>query len=308
MSEQSKSFKSGFIGIVGPTNSGKSTLMNALMGRKISIVSPKVQTTYHGVKGILNSEDEQLILLDTPGFQKQDEPVARLLNRVAEKNAKDCDALVWVFDASNTRMMAQLLKMKEMIVGLKPKESTICVLNKVDKVAKPALLPLMQSLFELGIFSEVVPLSAKTGDGISRLSQLLRTHLPAGTPLYPKDMVTDRPNEFLISELVREKIYRATEQEIPYCAWVEIEEATAVTEEEPAPRVPTIRAVIHVDSQSRRGILIGKGGSMLKTIGTEARKEIETLLGRHICLKLHVDVQGEWKKDAHHLNRYLELQ
>ena len=305
MGNIAKKFKSGFIGIVGPTNSGKSTLMNALMGQKLSIVSPKVQTTYHGVRGILNSPNVQLVLTDTPGFQKQNEPVARLLNRVAEKNAKDCDLLVWVFDASNPRMLGQLLKLKPKIESLKPRDFSLCVLNKIDKMPKPALLPLIQTLFELGIFSEIVPISARRGEGVASLADLLRARLPEGEAMYPQDMVTDRKQEFLISELIREKIYRATQQEIPYSAWVELE---TPDENESSARVPTIRAVIHIDSQSRRGILIGKGGSMLKTIGTEARKEIEVLLKRHICLKLHVDVQDEWKKDANHLNRYLELQ
>jgi GTP-binding protein Era len=278
--------------------------MNALMGKKISIVSPKVQTTYHGVRGILNREGEQLVLTDTPGFQGHSEPVAKLLNKVAESNAKDCDILAWVFDASSPRLMGQLKKL-EMKIRIKPPEKSICVLNKVDKCAKPALLPLIDEISKLGLFSEIVPISALKSSGVDRLADLLRGKAPEGQPMYPTDMETDRPKEFLISELIREKIYRDTHQEVPYSARVEIEEPSA---EESEARVPTVRAVIHVDSQSRRGILIGKGGAMLKKIGTEARAEIEKLLGRHICLKLHVDVQDDWKRDSRVLSKYLELQ
>lgn len=302
---KTSSHRTGFIGIVGPTNSGKSTLMNALMGRKLSIVSPKQQTTYHGVRGIMSSEKEQMVLTDTPGFQRHHEPVARLLNRVADKNAKECDVLAWVFDASSPRCFQQIEKLAEKIKNFKPAELSLCVLNKADKIPKPTLLPLIEQIAKLGLFSEIVPISALRGQNLDNLQKVLRAKLPEGEPLYPKDMVTDRPEEFLITELIREKIYRATYQEVPYSAWIEVEEGT---KEEREAKVPTYRAVIHVDSASKKGILIGQGGAMLKRIGTEAREEIENLLGRHICLKLHVDVQNEWKRDANHLNRYLELE
>ncbi len=167
------SFKTGFVGIVGPTNSGKSTLMNALMGKKISIVSNKVQTTYHGVRGILNREDEQMVLTDTPGMQGHGEGIARLLNKVADQAASDCDMLAWVFDASSDRLLGQLNKLSKKIAQ-KPPEKSICVLNKVDKISKPKLLPLIEQISKLGLFSDIVPISAMKGVGVQALHDLFK--------------------------------------------------------------------------------------------------------------------------------------
>lgn len=297
-------FKSGFVGIVGPTNSGKSTLMNALVGKKVSIVSAKVQTTYHGVKGIVNTPQEQVIFVDTPGFQGHSERVAKLLNHVADRNAQDCDFLVWVFDVSNERTMVQVKRLQPKIEKWKAEgKQAICVLNKVDKVAKPALLPLIAELHALNLFSEIIPMSAKKGDGIANLRQALTPKLPEGQAMYPAEMVTDRSQDFQIAESIREKIYEATRQEMPYAVRIEIEHYATDNEG----KVPMVRAVIHVDSDSRKGILIGKGGEMLKRIGTNARQDIETMLGHQICLKLFVDVQRGWKDNANLVNQYLEL-
>lgn len=303
MEEQYKDFHSGFVGLVGPTNSGKSTLMNALVGEKVSIVSQRSQTTYHGVKGIRNTPRAQVVFIDTPGFQRHPEHVARLLNRVAEKNAKEADILVWVFDASNPRVVNQINKLKDRITNARPKEKSFLVLNKVDKVKKPELLPLIQQIFALGYFQEIIPVSALKQDNVDRILSVLEEKLPQGIPYFPHDMITDRSQQFLVSEFIREKIYHATRQEIPYAVWVEIE----AWEESEEGKVPTIRAVLHVDSDSKKGMIIGKGGEMLKRIGTEARAEAERLLGKQVCLKLHVDVAKEWKRDSRHLNRYLEL-
>lgn len=298
-------FKSGFIGLVGPTNSGKSTLMNALVGHKVSIVSPKVQTTYHGIHGIKNEENAQIIFTDTPGFQKHRDRVAQLLNRVAENHAKESDVLVWVFDASNPRVLSQISRMSKKIEQLKPKSQRFLVLNKVDKVNKLSLLPLIEEIHRLELFSDIVPISARKKDGIEKLLALVGKEMPQGDKLYPEEAVTDRPKEFLISELVRERIYAAAHQEIPYSVRVTVEEWTEHPDEQK--KLPTIRAVIHVDSRSKRPILIGKGGEMLKRIGTEARKEVETLLGHQVCLKLHVDVEEAWKTDRREVSQYLEL-
>lgn len=306
--EESKKNISGFIGIVGPTNSGKSTLLNALVGRKISIVSSKVQTTYRGVSGILNSDDGQVIFTDTPGYQRHPERVAQLLNVVADQKASGCDAVVWVFDASGSRVFEQILKLKEKIKALKPQELSFCVLNKVDKVDKLKLLPMTQSIWELGLFREVIPLSAKKGSGVDRLIKAVNPVLPEGEKLYPEDSVSDRSVDFHLSEFIREKIYQATHQEVPYSSWIEIERWNEKEEAEKVVKTETIHATIHVDSDSRKGILIGKKGEMLKKIGTEARKDIEAFLGKHICLKLHVNVQSKWKEDSRFLNRYLELE
>lgn len=298
-------YRTGFIGIVGPTNSGKSTLLNTMMGKKLSIVSPRVQTTLHQIRGVLTSEDRQMVLTDTPGFQKHGDRMAVLLNRVAENNARDCDILAWVFDASSERVLGHIDNMKAKIAALGGPDKSICVLNKVDLVSKPALLPLIQHIHEMGLFGEIVPVSAKSGLGVDRLSVIFDGKLPEGEKLYPAETETDRPQPFRFSEAIREKIYTATRQELPYSVWIEIEESYG--EQWETKGVPTIRAIIHVDSPSRKGILIGKGGLMLKRIGMAARKDIEEILGHQVCLKLHVDVQNEWKSDSHQLSRYLEL-
>jgi len=298
---------SGFMGIVGPTNSGKSTLLNALVGKKLSIVSQKVQTTYHGVSGILHLESGQVVFTDTPGYQRHPDRVARLLNDVADQKAAGCDAVMWVFDVSNPRLFQQIMKLKTKITQLKEQSLSFCVLNKVDKVEKTTLLPLIQSIWELGIFKEIIPVSAKRGNGMDRLIEIANQALPEGEELFPKTAVSDRSPQFHLAEFVREKIYQATHQEVPYSSWIEIEEEQAVEDSDEAPKVPTVRAVIHVDSESKKGILIGKKGEMLKKIGIEARKEMESFLGKKICLKLHVHVQKKWKEDSRFVNRYLEL-
>lgn len=301
-----KNFVSGFVAIVGPTNSGKSTLLNQLAGQKISIVSPKVQTTYRGVSGIVHHSTGQYIFTDTPGYQRHPDRVARLLNTVADQKASACDAAMWVFDASNKRVFSQIMALKNKISQLKGQSETICILNKVDKCHKLALLPLIQSIWELGLFREVIPVSAKTGNGVERLIQVAQEILPEGSALYPEGTLSDRGMDFLITETIREKIYRATHQEVPYSTWIELEEMEEEDDEELS-KVPTLLVKIHVDSDSKKGILIGKQGERLKQIGIEARKDIEKLLGKQVCLKLHVHVQPKWKEDSKFVNRYLEL-
>lgn len=296
--------KSGFVAIVGPTNSGKSTLVNALVGKKVSITSPKVQTTYRGVSGIRNTEGKQIIFTDTPGFQKNPEKVARMLNDVADRRARDCDAAVWVFDVSDKRVVENIVKFKTKVQELKGTDRSFCVLNKVDKLPKPALLPIIQAVWELGIFSEVIPLSARKNE-IDPLLKVVDRVLTEGPRHFSENSFSDRPESFHLAEAVREKIYQATFQELPYSSWIEIEEGTEAFEK--SERVPTIYARIHVDSESRKAILIGKGGEMLKEIGTRARQDIEELLGHQVCLKLHVDVQKSWREDGNFLKNYLEL-
>ncbi len=297
-------YRSGFVGIVGPTNSGKSTLLNALLGKKLSIVSPRAQTTYHGIRGIDTGDQVQVIYVDTPGFQRNKESVARMLNKVADKNAKDCDLLVWVFDVSNPKMFSQIEQLKERIAQRPPEKSTLA-LNKIDRVRHQDLLPILARIAELKLFGDIVPISAIRGNGVDRIASLVKPRLPEGQHWYAPGEVTDRSKDFVLSEFIREKIYRATREEIPYTVWVEMENWN---ESESEARVPSYHAILHVDSESRRGILIGKQGEMMKRIGVAARKEIEQYLGKQICLKLHVKVQAGWREDGRHLNRYLELE
>lgn len=300
-------YRSGFVGIVGPTNSGKSTLLNALLGKKISIVSPRAQTTYHGIRGIETTDTEQIIYVDTPGFQRNREPVARMLNKVADRNAKDCDLLLWVFDVSNPQFLQQIEQLKDRIAQ-NPPEKTFLVLNKIDKIRRSDLLPILAQVSEKKLFGEIVPISALKNDGVERIARFLKPQLPEGQHWYAPGDITDRSQDFVLSEFIREKVYRATYEEIPYTVWVEMEKWEGLEEQKSEGKVPTFHATLHVDSESRRGILIGKQGEMMKRIGTAARKEIETYLGQQVCLKLHVKVQEGWREDGRHLNRYLELE
>jgi GTP-binding protein Era len=277
--------------------------MNALLGKKLSIVSDRAQTTYHGIRGIETGDDAQVIYIDTPGFQRHRESVARMLNKVADKNAKDSDLLLWVFDSSNPKMFTQIEQLKERIQQ-RPPEKSFLVLNKIDKIRRHDLLPMLARLGEMKLFGEIIPVSALKSDGVDRIAAVLKGKLPEGQHWYAPGEITDRPKDFVLSEFIREKIYRATFEEVPYTVWVEIEH----WEDPQDGKTPTYNAVLHVDSESRRGILIGKQGEMLKRIGTAARKEIEAYLGKHICLKLHVKVQQGWREDGRHLSRYLELE
>lgn len=302
MENQNSGFRCGFVGIVGPTNSGKSTLLNQLVGKKVSIVSRLPQTTQRVVRGVLTRKESQLIFVDTPGLTQRRETFTRYLNQVTDKHAKDCDLLVWVFDASAVSVEFQIKKLLPLIGRLKKAEFQFAVLNKIDRVAKPKLLPLLQLLAESKLFSELIPLSARTGDGASLLADLLHQRLPVGPALYPEAQHTDRSEAFQISEMVREKIYETARQEIPYCAWVEVEHWDSAT------RVPTIYVSIHVDAPNRKAIMIGKNGQHLKEVGIRARKDIEALLGYQVCLKLRANLDVDWKNDARSLTRYLELE
>jgi GTPase len=296
--------KTGFVGIVGPTNSGKSTLMNALVGEKVSIVSAKVQTTYHSIRGIKTTKDEQVVFTDTPGFQSFPSVVPRLLNKVADRSARECEMLLWVFDATESRVLSQIEKLSPRIKDLLPAEKSFCVLNKADKMNKLDLLPLIEKIHAMGIFAEIIPISALKKNNLEAIFKIVRPQLHEGEALYPEEQYTDRPMTFLAAELVREQIYRATHQEVPYASWVEIE---SWENPEEGQRMPTIHATIHVDSSSQKGILIGKQGAMLKRIGQYARKEIERLTGTQIVLKLFVDVQSGWHGDKQRVQSYLEL-
>ncbi len=298
--------RSGFIGIVGPTNAGKSTLMNALVGQKISIVSPKCQTTYHGMRAIKHAPSTQKIFIDTPGYQRNRERVAQLLNVVADKHAKEADLLLWVFDASSPSVLRQIEGLSKKISQMGEPSHHYCVLNKVDQIDKLKLLPMIEKITQFKLFQEVIPLSALKNKNVDSLEKILDAHLPSETAFFPEDMITDRPKQFLVTERVREKIYHATRQELPYSVIVEVERWEEPNDLE-GKKMPVIYVTIHVDSQSKKGILIGKGGEKLKKIGTEARKEIETLFGQQVCLKLFVSVMEGWKRNSRKVEEYLEL-
>lgn len=298
-------FKCGFVVITGPTNSGKSTLLNAFMGEKLSIVSNKPQTTYHGIRGVQTTADYQMIFTDTPGIQNYPQVIPRLLNKVADSKAEGCDVGLWVFDASSPAALRNIENLRQKIEKGIPREKRICALNKVDVVKKENLLPLIETIHKMELFGEIFPLSARKGSNVEQLKKVLISMMPVGPAMYPAEMVTDRSNSFRIAELVREKIYTLTHEEVPYTVYIDVEENAPAAEES---KVPHIHASICVDSDSRKGILIGKKGEKLKRIGILARQDIEKITGHKICLKLHVKVDPQWTSDSNKVQRYLELQ
>jgi GTP-binding protein Era len=293
-------FKSGFVAVLGPTNVGKSTLVNALIGRKVSIVSKLEQTTYHSIRGILNAPEYQIIFTDTPGFQSAKGMIPKLLNKVADQQGFDSDINLWVFDVSLKNPAAIIQEYEQKIKKLS-KGVTFCVLNKVDKIEKTSLLPLLQQIHDWNLFNEIIPVSAMKNYGVKSITDSILKHLPEGPALFPVDKCTDRPEDFLMGEFIREKIYHATYQEIPYSVYVEIETMDLECE------IPKIHASLHVDSDSRKGILMREKAKVVKWIGTQARKDIESMLGKKVFLKLNVDVAERWKDNSTFVNRYLEL-
>ena len=279
-------FKSGYIAIVGRPNVGKSTLVNALVGRKVSIVSPKPQTTRNRIEGIVNREDAQIVLVDTPGIHKFDSALGRQMMHEAEAALEEIDILSLIADSSQDFGAGDrfLLEWIHRFKG-----PVYLLLNKIDLIPKPRLLPLIDTYHKAYDFAEIFPISALTGQGLPDLLKSWIEHLPEGPPLFPEDQYTDQPERFLASEVVREKAILATNKEVPHGIAV-------VTESfEETGKLIRIRATLYVDREGHKGILIGKGGSMLKKIGTEARKELESILGIKVFLELHVKVLPNWR-------------
>ncbi|MCF8055334.1 MAG: GTPase Era [Desulfocapsa sp.] len=294
-----ESIRSGMVAIVGPPNAGKSTLMNHLLGQKISIVSHKPQTTRNRILGVVNGDDYQIVLLDTPGLHKARQPLNREMVRIAMDSLNEVDAILYMIDVSlplpekiekekNREMMEQM----DGVVA-----PVILVLNKVDLLVKEGLLPMIKRYAELYPFHAVLPLSALTGEGTERVVEELLTVLPLGPRYFPEDIPTDASERFLVAEIVREKVFLLTGQEIPYSCAVTIESF----KEDTTKQMTTIHATIVLERSSQKGIVIGKGGQKLKSIGTAARKDIEKLLGQKVLLKLWVKVKKDWSKDGRFL-------
>ena len=298
MNHFEKPVKSGLVAIVGPPNAGKSTLMNKLLGQKISIVTPKPQTTRNRIAGILNSTDYQIVFLDTPGLHKSRDPLNIEMVRVAMDSLLDVDIVIFLVDVSLP--LPEKIKKEKQQEVLSYMEKIQCpavmVLNKIDLVEREKLLPMIQTYSGLYPFRAVVPLSALEGDGTDSLLTEIVTLLPAGPRYFPEDIPTDASERFLCGEIIREKVFLLTSQEIPYSTAVLIDSF-----KEEKNRLITIHASIVLEKNSQKGIVIGKGGKKLKAIGIAARKDIETLLGEKVLLKLWVKVKKNWSQDGQFL-------
>jgi len=289
-------FKSGFISILGRPNVGKSTLFNRLLGDKIAIVAEKPQTTRNRILGIKNVEGGQLIFLDTPGIHPGRSELNQRMVRTAIASGRDADVLLFLIEATSPL----LEKDQQMIESLRGSSGIpFLVINKIDLVKKKNLLPIMDQYQKLHPFKEIIPLSAMTGEGIEILLDEILKVLPESPPYYPEDMVTDQTERFWVSEIIREKVIHQSYQEIPYSTAVTIEEF----KERPEKTLVVIKGTIHVERDSQKKILIGKGGQKLKNIGETARKEVEALLGTRVFLELWVSVEKNWTQNPQALNR-----
>lgn len=294
-----KPVKSGMVAIVGPPNAGKSTLMNSLLGQKISIVTPKPQTTRNRILGVVNEEDYQIVLIDTPGLHKSRVPLNREMVKIAMDSLADVDVVLFLIDIS-LPMPEKLKEEKEKeFVALMKQVScpAILVLNKVDLLEKAKLLPMIATYSALFPFSSVIPLSALKGVGTEDLVKEILELLPIGPRYFPEDIPTDATERFLVAEIIREKVFLQTGQEIPYSSAVTIESFKEDTEK----KLVTIHATIVIERDSQKGIVIGKGGSKLKSIGTAARLDIQKLIGEKVLLKLWVKVKKKWSEDERFL-------
>jgi GTPase len=287
-------FRSGFASIIGRPNAGKSTLLNALIGEKLAIVSEKPQTTRTTIQGVVNLPGSQIVFIDTPGIHKSTTLFNKRMMETVRTALEDRDVLLYVADAS----MPASTEDTDAVSVLKDLSTPVLLLaNKIDRVQdKRKLLPFIEQFKAVREFDEYIPVSATTGEGLDRVREAIVSRLPEGPSYFPADHLTDQPERFLAGELIREQILRNTRQEIPHAVAVLIERW------EESAKITKIAATIYVERDGQKAIIIGAGGAALKKIGTVARHEIEKMLGRHIFLELFVKVQKDWRENPEFLN------
>lgn len=291
MTGQDSEFRSGFIGIIGRPNVGKSTLLNAFAGVKLAITSDKPQTTRNRIRGIITTDEAQLVFVDTPGFHKPREALGEKLNSMVRSTMEDVDIILFVLDGTQTIgrgdifIAGELEKVKTPVVG---------VVNKVDLLDEGRTLSQLDVARHLYDFTDLYPVSAKSGYNVTELKDGMLQYMPVGPQYFPADATSDQPERVLIAELVREKALELTREEVPHSVAVIVDEMSTREGGE----LVDIEAVIYVEKESQKGILVGKGGRMIKEIGSRARREIEPLLGNRVFLELRVKVEKDWSKRA----------
>ncbi|HET9724081.1 MAG TPA: GTPase Era [Actinomycetota bacterium] len=288
-------FRAGAVAVLGRPNVGKSTLVNALVGEKVAIVSDKPQTTRRDIRAIRTTEEDQIVFTDTPGFHKPRTLLGARLNALVGEAAAGVDVIVQVVDAHAGVGRGDAYVFERHVRG--SGVPTICAVNKIDLLRDHREVPQLQAAADLGAFAEIVPISATTGRGLDVLIRLLVERLPEGPPLYPPDEVTDLPLEVRLAELVREQALAVMREEVPHSVAVVVEDV------EDADGLVRITATIVVERDSQKGIVIGKGGTVLKTIGSLAREQMEALLRTKVFLELRVKVLKEWQRDPKALQR-----
>lgn len=287
---QKQPFRSGYIAIVGRPNVGKSTLLNHLLGEKVAIVSPRPQTTRNRITGIKTTATSQIVFLDTPGIHHARSLMNRRMVDVALGTLHEVNGVLWLLDAHG-RITAEDERIAETLRGVKA--PVFILLNKIDLVSKGKLLPLIQRCSEVLPDKEIVPISALKGENLPLILELIEKALPEGPKFFPEGEFTDQSERFMVSEFIREKIFLLTREEIPYGVGVSIDEFTEKEEK----NLLVIKATIHTERDSHKPILIGKRGAMLKQIGTQARQELEALLGCKIFLELFIRVDRDWTQN-----------
>ncbi|MCJ1656254.1 GTPase Era [Staphylococcus sp. NRL 16/872] len=295
-------YKSGFVSIIGRPNVGKSTFMNRVIGHKIAIMSDKAQTTRNKIQGVMTRDDAQIIFLDTPGIHKPKHKLGDYMMRVAKNTLSEIDAIMFMVNVNEEIGRGDEYIM-EMLKNVKT--PVFLVLNKIDLVHPDALMPRIEQYKEYMDFTEIVPISALEGLNVDHFIDVLKTYLPEGPKYYPDDQISDHPEQFVVSEIIREKILHLTSEEIPHAIGVNVDRMIKESED----RV-RVEATIYVERDSQKGIVIGKGGKKLKEVGKRARQDIEMLLGSKVYLELWVKVQKDWRNKVNFIRQmgYIEDQ
>jgi len=297
MDNKVEPFRSGFVAIIGRPNVGKSTLLNQLLGEKVAIVTPKPQTTRNQIRGIRTAPGSQVIFLDTPGIHRARSLINRRMVEVAKSTLREVDLTLWLVDATKG-LVGEDEDITRLLV--ESGKAALVLLNKIDLVSKLELLPVIDRISSLFPGREIVPISALKGENLRLLVDLILKSLPEGPRYYPEDEITDQTEQFIAAEIIREKIFLLTRKEIPYGVAVVIEEFS----EKPEKDLVVIKAAIHSERESHKPILIGKKGAMLKKIGSQAREELEGLLGCKVYLELFVKVDRGWTQDPNAIKEF----
>lgn len=298
MQQENNGFRSGFISIIGRPNVGKSTFLNRVVGQKIAIMSDKPQTTRNKVQGVVTTNDTQMVFIDTPGINEPRHKLGDFMLKVAKNTFREVDVLLFVASADE-RIGKQDRYVLEMLKGIDV--PVFLVLNKIDQVHPNDLPKILESYRNEFDFAEAIPISALQGNNVETLLAKITERLPEGPQYYPADQVTDHPERFIISELIREKALHLTREEIPHSIAVVIEK---IAPDEDNPDMVRVQAIIMVERDSQKGIVIGKKGALLKEIGSRARQDIQNLLGSKVYLELWVKVQKDWRNKALHLRDF----
>lgn len=289
-------YRSGFIGIIGRPNVGKSTLLNSLAGKKVAITSEKPQTTRNRVRAVVTTREAQLVFVDTPGFHKPREALGERLNAMVRSTMNDVDAIVFVLDGTQTIgrgdvfIAGELEKIETPVVG---------VVNKIDLLSEEQVISQAEVARHLYPFAEVFPVSSKKGENVGEVARHLKGLMPHGPRYFPEETATDQPERVLVAELIREKALELTRDEVPHSVAVLVDDIRKRDQSD----LVDIEAVIYVERESQKGIMVGKGGRMIKEIGSRARRDIEPLLGNRVFLDLRVKVEKNWTKNPQFISR-----